>query len=419
MKPSTITTNNILVFDIGAGSIKLGVAGSLDPGVKVPCLVGIPTNHHRQRMGVEPAEAITKEHMLVGDNAISKVDTHRIHYSFHTPINASTGVVEDWPALKILLCHALEKKLGRSCDTDTLDCYSKYKVLVAKSYGMSRTDLALLVSFFMEELGVQAINLHDSAALVLYTQGLETGIVVEAGEGMVHILPVYKGHAIPKNNKRLPIGGRTLTMHLMRLLQRKGYRFLTGRENYLEVIRSVKERYCYVALDWKQEERLAEETTILDVEVHDLSHEFGAPSITLGRERFEAVEALLDPSLLDMESKGLADLIFECIQETSIGCRVGLYQNIVLSGGTTLLPGLANRLKQDLDCRYMQDVLNGGGQRFNIGIRAPSDRGHLVFEGASLLAEWVANQDKHWVSQQDYETYGMEAVFLAHLQNVG
>jgi actin-related protein len=70
----------------------------------------------------------------------------------------------------------------------------------------------------------------------------------------------------------------------------------------------------------------------------------------------------------------------------------------------------------------MQDVLNGGGQRsknFNIGIRAPSDRGHLVFEGASLLAEWVANQDKHWVSQEDYEMYGMEAVLLAHIENVG
>lgn len=37
--------------------------------------------------------------------------------------------------------------------------------------------------------------------------------------------------------------------------------------------------------------------------------------------------------------------------------RMALYQNVVLSGGTTMLPGLATRLERDIKGLYLQRIL--------------------------------------------------------------
>ena len=56
-------------------------------------------------------------------------------------------------------------------------------------------------------------------------------------------------------------------------------------------------------------------------------------------------------------------MIFEVIQEADIDCRADLYRNIILSGGTSLLPGIQERLEQDLNRRYTNDILDGKQSR--------------------------------------------------------
>jgi actin-related protein 2 len=93
-------------------------------------------------------------------------------------------------------------------------------------------------------------------------------------------------------------------------------------------VRQIKEKFCYVAADIQSERRLAAETTCL-MENYTLPD---GRVIKLGRERFEAAEALFNPSLIDSEKSGMADMVFEMIQDADIDTRSEYYKHIVLSG---------------------------------------------------------------------------------------
>jgi len=384
--------NKTLVCDIGSSSIKVGVAGKLTPDKVIPCLLGYPRNYSWKNN----CNSDKEQEILVGDDALKRGKHQKIGYRY--PM-METGRVHDWESLEILLRRALQDICARD--------FSHFKILITRPYNMKKIDLKSLVDLFLVTLGFSAVTMHEQAALVLYTQGVETGVVVELGESKVNIIPVYKGHAIPKLDQTLAIGGRSITSYLIKLLRRKGFQL--NEEEDIEIGRQIKEHACYVAFDPTLDERLATETTAL-------LKSFKLPDgtlISLGRERFGAVEALFEPTLWNCESSGLSDMIFEVIQEADIDCRADLYQNIILSGGTSLLKGIQERLEKDLNFRYTNDVLNGRSSR-SLGwkphVHAPDSRHHLVFEGASLFADYICDDSRYWVSREEYLQQGIQSV---------
>ena len=173
-----------------------------------------------------------------------------------------------------------------------------------------------LVECMFETFNFQGVHCSIQAVLTLYAQGLLTGVVVDSGDGVTHIVPVYEGFALPDKIKRLDVAGRHLTEYLIKLLLLRGYTF--NRTADFETVREIKEKVCYVGHDLELEKKLALETTTV-------MSQYTLPDgrvIKVGAERFEAPEALFQPSLIGVESRGLGQLIFDSINQVRVRARV-------------------------------------------------------------------------------------------------
>lgn len=132
---------------------------------------------------------------------------------------------------------------------------------------------------------------------------------------MTHVVPVYDGFVPQHLIRRLDVAGRHVTSYMIKLLMLRGYAF--NRTADFDTVRQIKEKLCYVAYDVNVERKLALETTCL-MENYTLPD---GKVIRIGRERFEAAEALFTPSLVDSEKPGMADMVFEMIQAADIDMR--------------------------------------------------------------------------------------------------
>lgn len=88
--------------------------------------------------------------------------------------------------------------------------------------------------------------------------------------------------------------------------------------------------------------------------------------IKIGSERFEASEAMFQPHLVDVESPGMAELLFNSINAADLDIRPELYKHIVLSGGSSMYPGLPSRLEKEMKQLYLTRVLKGDTSRLSV-----------------------------------------------------
>merc|ERR1719393_86844 len=205
---------------------------------------------------------------------------------------------------------------------DPEECF----VLLATPPLTSKQNMERMAQSMFETFKVRGLQTLPSPVCALYASGRTTGIVVSIGASVTHVVPVYEGYALPHAITRSTIGGRQLTEYLMKILTERGYSFTTTVER--EIIRDLKEKLCYIALDFDAELKTAQESS-------DKEKTYEMPDgqmVKVCDERFRCPEVLFQPSLIGKEASGIHDTTYQSIMKCDVDIRKDLYGNVVLSG---------------------------------------------------------------------------------------
>lgn len=377
-----------LVVDNGTGFVKVGYAGSNFPEHVFPSIIGRPILRAEERVG----KGIIKD-VMIGDEA----EENRNFLQVTQPMEH--GIVKNWEDMRLLWNYTFDEKLK-------VDPRGR-KVLLTEPPMNPKVNRQKMCQVMFEEYGFDGVYIAIQAVLTLYAQGLTTGVVVDSGDGVTHIVPVYDGYAMPHLTRRLDIAGRDVTRYLIKLLLMRGYAF--NRTADFETVRQIKEKLCYVSYDLEQDTKLAEETTVL-VESYTLPD---GRTIKVGSERFEAPECMFQPHLVDIEQPGVAEMLFGAIQAAPVDVRTDLYKHVVLSGGSSMYPGLPSRLEKEMKQLYLTRVLGGNPERLNkfkIKIEDPPRRKHMVFLGGAVLADIMKSRQDFWISREEWYEQGIKSL---------
>lgn len=361
-----VLANQPVVIDSGSGSVKAGIAGEELPKADFASLVGRP-KHQRAMAGGLEGET------FVGQIAQENRGLFRLRYPMEH------GIVTNWDDMELVWHHLYQNELKIVSED--------HPVLLTEPPLNPRQNRDTMAQIMFETFNVPALYVSVQAVLALYASGKTTGLVLDCGDGVCHAVPVFKGFSLSNAIQRTDTAGRDVTEYMQLLLRKQGVKLSTSAEK--EIVREIKEKYGYLALDLIKEEntlKLAAEQT-----------KFKLPDgqqITLGVEQVRAPELLFKPSMIGSEDNGCHQLVGDAISRVDRDLRAELYQTIILSGGATLTRGFGDRLLHELKQLAPKNT--------KLKIYAPPNRRHSTWVGGSILAG-LSTFTKMWVTAEQWQ----------------
>lgn len=139
--------------------------------------------------------------------------------------------------------------------------YSLYSSLYSLPLTIHYTQYSVTIQVMFETFNVPGLHIAVQAVLALvaswsskkaHGRNPMTGLVVDSGDGVTHIIPVHEGYVIGSCIKHIPIAGKNMTEFI--------YQMQKDRENIpaseaKRIARETKENCCYTCKDMLKEFR--------------------------------------------------------------------------------------------------------------------------------------------------------------------
>jgi len=369
---------DFIVIDNGSGYVKAGFSGEDAPRVVLPSLV------HKTPPSEPGRPTITK--------LSNELDLNDPPEDLELPIQR--GTIQDteasWESMRYIWEHIITEDL----QTDP----SNANVLVTDSIFNTRDNKLKIAQIFFDRIGVRSLGIMPAEVLSLFSTGRTLGIVVDSGDGITSVVPVFEGFALTHALKKLDLAGSDLTKFIQTRLETE------ISPSQLEVARKIKENMLVVPNNMNQ----ALEGPDLIKENQTLYELPGGRIISVDKEtRLKAAEALFDPKIVGSEEPSISDLVKESLLKCDEDLREDMASSIVLSGGTSMIPGLQERLELELKAK-MRDYSG------EIAVHSDSFRKHAAWIGGSMLSSFSTYCDYMVIEKSTWETEGIVKPSLIH-----
>ena len=378
-----------VVIDNGTGYTKMGYAGNLDPDFVIPTAIA----DLDKKSTLSVSNKNDEYNYYIGEQAINQAKTSKNHVLTYP---MQDGIIESWD---------LMEKYWHQSLYDYLKCDPQEHNFVLTEPPMNPPEnRENIAEIFFETfnvpglyIGVQAVFALLGCSKTYECEGVEmdkdqekaikslTGVVVDSGDGVTHVVPICDGFVLGSNIKHIPIAGRKITKFMEQMIRDRGEKIKHG---YLA--KDLVEEFA--KFDKKKNEggKLIQSSKFKKFSgVGKISAK--PYTINVGYELFLGPESFFSPEIIDKNWKASLDEIIDLtIQQCPIDYRRRLYADVVFSGGSTSFRNLDKRLELSLQHRVDERLkkYNSGGKQSTIKVKVTNSMAqkHVVWLGGSSFS---------------------------------